>query len=294
MSNKETIKDADITIVIPAYGDSRILFESLGKLVEAPGFERCKLLIVNDCCPDEDYKAVAWFYNAKLISTPVNCGQGLARMYGLSKADTPYVMFMDQDDWYTDIESLYQEMMKDPENCVCAMGSASKREGHDCGEERLMFSSMWGKLWNKRYLPNEISTPKVSRYQEDAYFSKIMPFWAAHISHDMYYSSVEKEVYHWTDNKASQTEVWAKDEEHFIYVEAMFCIAMLEAYDFVKRNVPEQRELFRGHLYELLQEPLRLVGQYAIAHGFSEEWGAKITEIIKEVNERFIEALNEI
>ncbi len=95
-----------LTIVIAAYNVQEYLPRALDSLVLQPGLERLQIILVNDGSTDGT-PAVCHEYqqrypqNVRVIDQQ-NAGLGAARNAGLMQVETPYVAFLDGDDWYQD------------------------------------------------------------------------------------------------------------------------------------------------------------------------------------------------
>lgn len=96
----------DIDLIIPCYGESKIINRGLSSLASSWKSEYIHVTMVNDCSPNTDcnYQDLVDRYKNDLdircIKTPKNVGQGLARQYGIDHTKHKWFMFMDEDDMY--------------------------------------------------------------------------------------------------------------------------------------------------------------------------------------------------
>lgn len=95
-------KDLILTIIVPAYNVERYLKQCLESLTNQTD-KNFKVIIVNDGSTDETSgiceKYAAGFDNLFEYVYQENQGLGAARNKGLSLVETPYVCFLDSDDW---------------------------------------------------------------------------------------------------------------------------------------------------------------------------------------------------
>lgn len=90
-----------IDIIIPVYNPKRIksVFDSLENQVDKDIFN---VIIVNDCGGSEFEELLPQYtFNYKVLTTPKNVGQGLARQYGIDSSDGEWITFLDHDDALT-------------------------------------------------------------------------------------------------------------------------------------------------------------------------------------------------
>jgi len=97
--------NSKISIIIPAYNESRTVGDLVSKIVELyPEFE---VLVINDSSTD-DTSAVAKDAGAKVFSHPYNIGNGAAVKSGIRHASGDILVFIDRDlqHWHTSISIL--------------------------------------------------------------------------------------------------------------------------------------------------------------------------------------------
>lgn len=118
----------ELSVIVPVYNDSKHISVCLESLLNQSGVN-IKIIIVNDCSTDDTYKIVTNYANEnsniQVINMPTNSGPGLARNTGIKYVDTPYIAFIDSDDW-VDLnfyKNLLDEMRK--YNCEIAIAGIS-------------------------------------------------------------------------------------------------------------------------------------------------------------------------
>lgn len=90
-----------ISVIIPTFQRPEMLREAILS-VKAQVYSNIEIIVVDDHSGDntasitDEFPEVHYFENSK------NCGPGFSRKYGLSKSHGKYVVFLDDDDYYTD------------------------------------------------------------------------------------------------------------------------------------------------------------------------------------------------
>lgn len=91
-----------VTIIVPAYNVEKYIAECLDSLVNQTHINH-KVIVVNDGSLDETEGIVRRyaekFPDMIMLVSQENNGQGSARNNGLSYVETPFVTFLDSDDW---------------------------------------------------------------------------------------------------------------------------------------------------------------------------------------------------
>lgn len=102
LTNKEPCFTTRISIVVPAYNVEKYIVQCLESLVNQT-WDNYQIIIVNDGSTDltgDICKKYTTEYQDKVkCVSQANKGLGAARNAGLSLVDTPYVSFLDSDDW---------------------------------------------------------------------------------------------------------------------------------------------------------------------------------------------------
>lgn len=92
----------ELSVIVPVYNDSKHISVCLESLLNQSGVA-IKIIVVNDCSTDNTYKIITDYANKnsniEIINMPTNSGSGLARNTGIKYVDTPYIAFIDSDDW---------------------------------------------------------------------------------------------------------------------------------------------------------------------------------------------------
>ena len=92
----------ELTIICPAHNAAAKIQPRLHSLETQYALEKLKFVFVDDCSTDNTSEIIdAWCHNqdAHLIRNKTNCGPGFSRNAALRETSTPYVAFVDADDW---------------------------------------------------------------------------------------------------------------------------------------------------------------------------------------------------
>lgn len=107
------MQNIKITVLVAIYNAEKYLHQCLESLRQQT-LKECEFLCVDDCSTDSSVSIVKSFVETdsrfKLMHTPVNSGQAVARNLGLACATGEYVTMLDADDWFAadTLESAYK------------------------------------------------------------------------------------------------------------------------------------------------------------------------------------------
>jgi len=133
-----------VSIIIPVYNTASYLHQCLDSLV-AQSLQEIEIICVNDCSTDNSLQILEEYRQKDkrivIIDLPQNLKQGGARNAGMRKARSPFLGFVDSDDWVaTDMyERLYTTAISEEADMVCAdyYNCGSKTEVVINGEPEL-------------------------------------------------------------------------------------------------------------------------------------------------------------
>ena len=123
------MKNRKISVIVPCFNVEHYISRCLDSIIAQTIFSSIKVICIDDGSTDgtlrllEDYQSK--FDNITVIHQ-VNSGQSKARNVGLLHVDTPYVGFIDSDDWINEqyYESLYNSIIKsNADLAICRMVS---------------------------------------------------------------------------------------------------------------------------------------------------------------------------
>lgn len=109
-----------LTVVVPAYNVEKYLEECLDSLLNQTEMDH-KIIIINDGSKDLTGEIAKWYaekYKDLIFYVEQeNQGLGATRNIGMTLVDTPYITFLDSDDWWDPffIEKIKKEMKRQEE-----------------------------------------------------------------------------------------------------------------------------------------------------------------------------------
>jgi len=95
------LKNANITIIVPVYNGEKYIERCIESILNQ-SYKNIELLIINDNSTDATNEIVSRYLkysNIKYIVNNETLGPAIARNIGLSEAASPYILFLDCDDW---------------------------------------------------------------------------------------------------------------------------------------------------------------------------------------------------
>ncbi len=101
------IKKGLISIIMPTYKRGEMITEAIDSVLQQT-YQNYEIIIVNDCSPDNTDEVIQKHYanneKVKYYHNEKNSGAGVTRKNGYLKSNGEYLIFMDDDDYYTDNE----------------------------------------------------------------------------------------------------------------------------------------------------------------------------------------------
>jgi len=117
-----------ISVVIPLFNKEKDIKNTLSSVL-AQSFDDFEIIIVNDGSTDSSKKIVNGFKDKRIrLFSEKNKGVSCARNFGVEKANSNYIAFLDADDyWYPNhLENLYSLITKFPSYLWCASAYEKK------------------------------------------------------------------------------------------------------------------------------------------------------------------------
>lgn len=216
----ETIENHDTenpkySIITPMYNSFSLMnryFDSLNNQT----FKDFEIIIVDDCSTDSSYEKAFEYakksdLNIRVLKTEKNFGPGNARNLGISVAKGDYILFLDSDDYLSDV---CIEKLNDVENYDILLfdyNRIKKSRIIPCQTLRKHFSDLisreevilWattnvcGKVYKRSILLQEkIVFPNLIRYEDFVFFVKSVT-----VSNTIKY--LDEELYNYVDNSSS-------------------------------------------------------------------------------------------
>lgn len=127
-----------VSVLIAVYNASAFLEKCLNSL-KGQTLKECQFLCIDDCSSDSSCDIIKKYSEKdsrfKLLHTPVNSGQAVARNVGLQYAEGEYITMLDADDWLgaDALEKAYNDIKNTPE-CDCSVFHLVMHEDSDNSE----------------------------------------------------------------------------------------------------------------------------------------------------------------
>lgn len=125
--------DTKVSVIVPVYNVEKYLERCVDSLIHQT-LQEIQIILVNDGSKDGS-GAICDAYEKKdnrvLVIHKENEGQGIARNYGLQKANGEYVCFLDSDDYYelNTCEKLYEHLKETNADMCCFGYQIDDKEG---------------------------------------------------------------------------------------------------------------------------------------------------------------------
>lgn len=184
-----------VSVVIPVYNTGALLDRTLGSVTRQT-LADIEVIFVDDCSTDDSLEILrAWERKdarIRVIAFDRNGGVSRARNAGIDAASSPYIYFLDSDDWIDDdyLEAMYAKAVETGQDVVVnadyikeyeEAGRDPEREGWGFTEpgfyppavvQSHMLCVIWARLYKREYLiSNDIRFPIIAGGAEDIYFT---------------------------------------------------------------------------------------------------------------------------
>lgn len=149
------------SIIIPAYNVEKYIEKCINSILEQD-YTNYEIIVVDDCSTDNTLNILKRYKEIKILSTPKNSRQGVARNIGLNNCTGDYILFADADD------SLYDKKV---------IGNIAKTINNNNNPDIVyMGMEMYGKR-EKILMPNEENCKKEYRLAENPFINVISICW---------------------------------------------------------------------------------------------------------------------
>ena len=153
------VKAKRIDVIVPAHRAHKTLGRTLGSLAEQTIADDLDVVVIDDACPEGDYRELAGRFssrlNIRLIRLPRNLGPGGARQAGIDAGKAPYFTCIDADDVYSDPEVLevLRDAMDENDSLQCCGGALVYLDDscEPAGKKEVSIS-MDGKLYRRSFI----------------------------------------------------------------------------------------------------------------------------------------------
>lgn len=140
------------SIIVPAYNSAGFIQKCLDS-IEGQIFDRSQyeLIIVCDACEDDTFK-VALQYADRILNTEFG-NDGGSRQAGIDAATAPWILFLDDDDWFLHeyALSMIDKALTEDIDILC-YGFIFKGRGYEPPIRNMNGQNIfWPSVWNKVY-----------------------------------------------------------------------------------------------------------------------------------------------
>ena len=177
----KTVKNkGKIDVIIPAYKAQGTILRTLSSIAEQTILSDLTVIIVNDACPNGDYKKFVDMFSPyisiKEVKLDVNGGPGVARQRGIDEGDSEFFTCIDADDTFYGAVALegLRACIEARPNFMCASGRFLQ-----LGEDVRMALPhdndmvwMFGKLYRRSFIEKYKIMFNETRANEDTGFNK--------------------------------------------------------------------------------------------------------------------------
>ena len=114
-----------VSVIIPTYRRYELLKEAVCSVLTQT-YQDIEIIVVDDCSGDNTSQIAAFSPKIKYLCNDRNSGPGYSRRRGLLLSQGEYIVFLDDDDYYTDF-SFYTnatKILKDEPECVFVAANA--------------------------------------------------------------------------------------------------------------------------------------------------------------------------
>ena len=186
-----------VSVVIPVYNTGSLLDRTLTSVTRQT-LADIEIICVDDCSKDDSLAILkAWARKdprVRVITFEQNGGVSRARNAGMDAAVSPYIYFLDSDDWIDAdyLEAMYAKAQETGQDVVVnanylkeyeEAGRKPERETWGFGEpgyypvavvQSQMLCVIWARLYSRDYLVrNDIRFPIIAGGAEDIYFTAL-------------------------------------------------------------------------------------------------------------------------
>ena len=187
-----------VSIIIPVYNAEKYLKKCIESLINQT-LSDIEIIFIDDKSTDNSLEIIKHYEfkdeRIKVVENDINRGQGPARNLGVEIAQSEYIMFLDQDDWYepTACEEAYNQISKNNNDLVIfnftkiyektnrkLLDPRLGRYSEYFSNKNLKFSffensECWTKIYRKNFLTeNNIVNYSGKSFGEDLYFTTKM------------------------------------------------------------------------------------------------------------------------
>ena len=202
-----------IDIIIPAYKAQTTILRTLSSIACQSILEDLEVTIVNDCCPNGDYKQFVEmfspFMKIREIKLPENGGPGVARQYGIDNTKNQYFTCIDADDTFSGalaLETLRAGIQLNPAIQCCVGTFVQINENLQLIPHQQDMVWMFGKLYKRDFIDRYKIRFNDTRANEDTGFNTIVRILCSNNPNEIVHW-INEVVYYWHEKRDSITRI---------------------------------------------------------------------------------------
>lgn len=202
-----------IDIIIPAYKAQHTILRTLSSIACQSILDDLEVTILNDCCPNGDYKKYVDMFSpymkVKEIKMPQNGGPGLARQYGIDNTYNQYFTCIDADDTFAGalaLEEMRAGICLNPAIQCCVGTFAELHENLQIVPHQNDMVWMFGKLYKREFIDKYKIHFNDTRANEDTGFNTIVRLLCSNNQNEIVHW-INEVVYYWHEKADSITRI---------------------------------------------------------------------------------------
>lgn len=192
-----------IDIIIPAYNSKDTIKIALDSIASQTIVKQIKVYLVNDCS-DYDYKDIVLLYKSLLyiteIDLDINMGPGHARQVGIDASSSDFIMFLDSDDMFFDLNAVEKAYNFIRNSDYDLVSTKFYEETDECLNPKINdYVWMHGKIYRRKFLEDNNIKFNDTRANEDNGFNNLIILCGAKTCY------LDEPTYIWNNNPKSIT-----------------------------------------------------------------------------------------
>jgi len=202
-----------IDIIIPCYKAQGTILRTLSSIACQTILEDLEVTLVNDCCPNSDYKVFVDMFSPYMtireIKMPKNGGPGLARQFGIDNTGNQYFTCIDADDTFAGtlaLETLRAGIQLNPTIQCCVGSFGELHEGLNIVPHQQDMVWMFGKLYKREFIDRYNIRFNETRANEDTGYNTIVRLLCSNNTNEIVHW-INEVVYYWHEKKDSITRI---------------------------------------------------------------------------------------
>lgn len=213
MNKRKNYKNNKIDIIIPAYKAQSTILRTLSSIACQSILNDLEVTIVNDCCPNGNYKVFVDMFSPYMtireIKMEQNGGPGLARQYGIDNTNNQYFTCIDADDTFAGalaLEELRAGIQLNPTIQCCIGTFAELHENLQIVPHQNDMIWMFGKLYKREFIDRYKVRFNNTRANEDTGYNTIVRLLCSNNQNEIVHW-IDEVVYYWHENENSITRI---------------------------------------------------------------------------------------